>query len=204
MHTEILSARQKKLLPLVRSFNNDFYLAGDTAIALTIGHRKSSDFDLFSSKEIHPQAIENKIIRANFKLDRTLVSTTDEFTAMISGVKLSFVSYPFLIIADEKWDAVINLPHLLVLGAMKAYTLGRRAKWKDYVDLFFLLRDHFSVPLISNEAERIFGGSFNARLFREQLIWFKEIDYSETVEFMPNQKISDPEIEAFLLKAVKV
>ena len=191
-------------MSLIRSFNNDFYLAGDTAIALTIGHRKSYDFDLFSPKEIHPQATENKIIRTNFKFDRTLVSTTDEFTAMISGVKLSFVSYPFQIIADEKWDNVINLPRLLVLGAMKAYTLGRRAKWKDYIDLFFLLRDHFSVSLISNEAERIFGGGFNARLFREQLIWFKEIDYSEAIEFMPNQKVSDQEVETFLLKAVKI
>ena len=27
------------------------------------------------------------------------------------------------------------------LAAMKAYALGRRAKWKDYVDLYFILRD---------------------------------------------------------------
>ena len=27
---------------------------------------------------------------------------------------------------------------------MKAYTLGRRGKWKDYVDLYFILKDYFS------------------------------------------------------------
>ena len=27
---------------------------------------------------------------------------------------------------------------LLDLAAMKAYALGRRSKWKDYVDLYFL------------------------------------------------------------------
>jgi hypothetical protein len=32
----------------------------------------------------------------------------------------------------------ISLPTLLSLAAMKAFALGRRAKWKDYVDLFFI------------------------------------------------------------------
>ena len=47
---------------------------------------------------------------------------------------------------------------LLDLAAMKAYALGRRSKWKDYVDLYFL--------------------------FRAQLCFFSDIDYSEPVEFI--------------------
>ena len=52
------------------------------------------------------------------------------------------------------------MPTLLSLAAMKAFALGRRAKWKDYVDLCFLIRDHFSVPEIIREAQRLFGDSF--------------------------------------------
>jgi hypothetical protein len=38
------------------------------------------------------------------------------------------------------------MPTLLSLAAMKAFSLGRRAKWKDYVDLYFLLRDSLVLP----------------------------------------------------------
>ncbi len=45
---------------------------------------------------------------------------------------------------------------LLDLAAMKAYAMGRRSKWKDYVDLYFIIKDHFSIdqiakPLLSGE-----------------------------------------------------
>ncbi len=47
MHNEILSPAQTELVPLIKSFSREFYLVGDTAIALHIGHRRSIDFDLF-------------------------------------------------------------------------------------------------------------------------------------------------------------
>ena len=84
---------------------------------------------------------------------------------------------------------------------MKAYALGRRAKWKDYVDLYFLLRDHFSISVISAESERIFGGGFNSRVFHEQLAYFEGIDYSEKVEFTKGNLIEDEELRKFLLAA---
>lgn len=46
MYLEVLTERQSELLPLVVAFSIDFYLADDTAKALTIGHRRSTDFDL--------------------------------------------------------------------------------------------------------------------------------------------------------------
>jgi hypothetical protein len=201
MHIEILSPAQKKILPLLKSFKPDFYLAGGTAIALLLNHRKSIDFDLFTAAPIKPQALENALIRAGYRVTQTLVTTIDEYTIIVAGVKLSFISYPFPIVAEENWEDIGKLPNLLTLAAMKAYTLGRRAKWKDYVDLYFLIRDHFSVSTISAEAERIFGGGFNSRAFREQLAYFEGIDYSEQVEFVKNNQIDNAEIRKFLIDA---
>jgi hypothetical protein len=48
MHLEILTDKQKELLPLISQFKRNFYLVGGTAIALHLGHRESIDFDLFS------------------------------------------------------------------------------------------------------------------------------------------------------------
>ncbi|MBU1089732.1 nucleotidyl transferase AbiEii/AbiGii toxin family protein [Patescibacteria group bacterium] len=199
MHLEILASEQKKIFPFLSVLKKDFYLAGGTAIALWLGHRKSIDFDFFSPDPINSQKIETLFIRSGHKATQTLLSTIDEYTFITDGVKFSFISYPFPIVADENCEKVLRLPNLLALAAMKAYTLGRRAKWKDYVDLYFLTKDHFSINVISNEADRIFGGSFNERAFREQLAYFEGIDCSEKVELTKDNSVKDSEIQKFLV-----
>ncbi|MEK7460992.1 MAG: nucleotidyl transferase AbiEii/AbiGii toxin family protein, partial [Patescibacteria group bacterium] len=47
MFYDILSPEQQKVLPSLKFFKADFYLAGGTALALQIGHRDSIDFDFF-------------------------------------------------------------------------------------------------------------------------------------------------------------
>jgi hypothetical protein len=91
------------------------------------------------------------------------------------------------------------MPTLLSLAAMKAFALGRRAKWKDYVDLFFLLRDNFSAGTICQEAYRLFGDGFSGRLFRGQFAYHADIDYSETVDFMPGFAVGAEDVRAFLI-----
>ena len=86
---------------------------------------------------------------------------------------------------------------LLQLAAMKAYALGRRSKWKDYVDLYFLLQNHFTIEEISKEATKLFGELYSEKMFRSQLSYFDDIDYSESVDFLiPNPPTE--EIKQFL------
>ena len=89
------------------------------------------------------------------------------------------------------------MPDLLTLSAMKAYALGGRAKWKDYVDLYFLLRERFSLRQISDQAKHVFGSYYNEKLFREQLCYFQDIDYSESVDFA-SMVVNEDEIKRFL------
>lgn len=51
MFYDILDKKRIKILPLLKSFKNRFYLAGETALALQIGHRDSVDFDFFSKND---------------------------------------------------------------------------------------------------------------------------------------------------------
>ena len=98
----------------------------------------------------------------------------------------------------------LKLPELIDLAAMKAYYLGRRSKWKDYVDIYFLLRDHFSVEQISVRASQIFERLFSPKLFRAQLSYFDDINYSEPIEFLVPAP-SEEEIKQFLIdKAIEI
>ena len=80
---------------------------------------------------------------------------------------------------------------------MKAFALGKRAKWKDYVDMYFLVRNHFSLDQITQQAEHIYEGSFNAKLLKQQLAYFSDVNYSESIEYVV-QPVSNQEIEQFL------
>ncbi len=82
---------------------------------------------------------------------------------------------------------------------MKAYALGGRAKWKDYVDLYFIMRDHYTLKEISGKAKEIFKTFFNEKLFREQLSYFKDIDHSEKVEYV-GEEVKDEVIEKGLIE----
>lgn len=199
IHLDILNENQKKLLPLIGLFHDKFYLVGGTAIALQLGHRRSIDFDLFSYEAIDQRKIRNKIIK-NYRIDRVIIDDKDEFTVLADGVKLTFLHYPFKIRANKKLNEYIKMPDLATLAAMKSYALGRRAKWKDYADLYWIMNKQSSILAIMKKAKAIFASEFNEKNFREQLAYFKDIDYSEEIDWLPGFKVSDQQIQKALMK----
>lgn len=199
MHKEILTKEQVELLPLIKKFSRDFILVGGTAIALHLGHRQSIDFDLFTTKDFNSKKIKNIILKSR-KIDRTFIRENDEFTLMVNKVKITFYNFEHHIPALLTLDKTIKLPDLLTLAAMKAFALGYRGKWKDYVDLYFIIKDHYPVEMISAKAKELFKGEFNQRIFREQLSYFNDINYREQVEFLPGFSVSDKKIKKELVK----
>lgn len=200
MHRTILDEKQVKLLPfLAFAKKRSFYLVGGTAIALYIWHRKSIDFDLFRGSDFAPWEIDRILKNAWVYWERKFISRTENHTGKINWVNITFFSFPFDVPATVPFERYIQLPELLSLAAMKAYALGHRSKWKDYVDLYFILRDYFSIREISEQATAIFHGGFNESLFREQLAYHEDMDYTEAVEYLIPNPPTDEEIKAFLI-----
>ena len=202
MHIEIFNANQVKLLPYLKSFNRTFFMAGGTAIALHLGHRRSIDFDLFTSSELIKYRIKNKLIQIPFQ-QFPIFEDYDQLDVQINNVKITFFSYPYPIPHPVKVNSVITIPSLLSLASMKAFALGRRAKWKDFVDLYFILRDHFTIQEISRECEKTFKGQFSEKLFRQQLAFHKDIDFSEPVDFMGEPILDNIIMEYLKVKAIE-
>jgi hypothetical protein len=198
MFPEILSDEQRQLLPLIKLFKREFYLVGGTAIALQIGHRGSIDFDLFKETSFSSKKILSKIDAANCRYTVTR-RVAEQLNLDIQSVKITFFEYPYHIEATMDFEKYIRMPDLLTLAAMKAYALGRRSKWKDYVDMYFLLKDHFDVRQIEQKAKCIYGQEFDAKLFRSQLTYHNDIDYSEEVCFRQGFEFNDDEIRQFLI-----
>lgn len=198
MHLEILSKEQLELLTFIEKFKSRFYLVGGTAIALQIGHRQSIDFDLFSEKSFSISAIHKKVVE-EFPNCHIIHRSNDQIHYLLNGVKFTFFHYPFSIPLDKKLSKVISMPNLKTLAVMKAFAIGRRAKWKDYVDLYFLLKTYTSINEISLLAKEIFGGEFNSKLFRQQISYFNDVDYREAVFYLPGFEVSEEEVKSFLI-----
>lgn len=203
MHPEILSQQQDDLLKYLMAFKRKYYLVGGTAIALHLGHRRSIDFDLYTSKAIEKNRLRKKLMLIPYK-QIPLFEDVDQLHIMVNGVKLTFFYYPFQIDCPVKVFSGFKMPDLLTLAAMKAFALGRRAKWKDYVDLYFIIKDHFSIVEISKKGKEIFGDQYAEKLFRQQLAYHKDIDYSEAVEYLVEVP-SEHEIRELLVgKAIDI
>jgi hypothetical protein len=197
MHPEVFDKKQAELFPRLKVFKRSFYMVGGTAIALHIGHRRSIDFDLFSMTELNKPLIGKKLLNIPFKQVK-LFEDTDQLHLMINDVKTTFFYFPYSIEHGVAINSITSIPSLLTLASMKAFALGRRAKWKDYVDLYFIIRDHYSIEQICLEGIKNFKEMFSEKLFRQQLSFHKDIDYTEPVEFLIPE-ISKTEIKEFLI-----
>jgi len=196
MHSKILSPNQQELLPLLKVFKKEFYLVGGTAIALYLGHRRSIDFDMFKFSSIKPKSLVTKISESGFSYDVTR-RVTEQLNVTIHNVKFTFYEYPFQIESPTSFEGIVKMPTLIDLAAMKAYALGRRSKWKDYIDLYFILKDHYTIKQISDRASVIYDQLFSEKLFRAQLSYFADVNYSESIEYLETP-VPENEIKEFL------
>lgn len=196
MHELVLSDQQKHLFPLLKKFAGSFGLVGGTAIALQLAHRRSLDFDLFSNQPFDHLEIRSCISATN-SIEQTLIDSKHELTVLVAGVKLTFYTYPYPLHFDVPFQELLRMPTLETLAAMKVFALGRRAKWKDYVDLYFLLKKLGWLTIV-NATQALYGAEFNEKLFRSQLCYFEDIDYSENVDYLLPSPPSDAEVKQYL------
>ena len=202
MYKEILSDRQIELLPTMAKFRREYYLVGGTAIALHLGHRRSIDFDLFKPSVLNHKKNIDRLTDSGCSYFVTR-RVAEQMNLIVNDVKVTFFQYPFPIQPIEKFESYFRMPSLLQLAAMKAYALGRRSKWKDYVDLFFLLKEHFSIAQISECATTLFGDLYSEKMFRAQLCYFEDVDYTEEVDYLTPNPPSNEEIRNSLTEIVQ-
>ncbi|WP_396174805.1 nucleotidyl transferase AbiEii/AbiGii toxin family protein [Flavobacterium sp.] len=196
MHLEILNKAQNQLLSTLVQFKREYYLVGGTAIALHIGHRESIDFDLFKEKDIRKKDIFSKLKTIDYKVS---FADYNQLNMSANGVKITFFSFPYKVPISSELKGIIKMPDLLTLAAMKAFALGRRAKWKDYVDLYFILKFHFAFKEVLTKAKEIFGDEFIEKQFIAQIGYFKGINYDEEISYLIPNPPTEKEIQDFLL-----
>ena len=121
-----------------------FYLAGGTALALQIGHRRSVDLDFFSPTEDIP-TIRPVLEKALAPFHATLAdSAWGNLVYLADDVRLGFYGYGHPLVAPLVEAEEIRLASVRDIALMKLDALLSRAARKDFYDLYFICQ---KVPL---------------------------------------------------------
>ncbi|MBI4094419.1 MAG: nucleotidyl transferase AbiEii/AbiGii toxin family protein [Candidatus Liptonbacteria bacterium] len=201
MHGEALTSRAAALLPRFAQLKN-FYLVGGSALALQIGHRISVDFDFFRFEALPPGLFGN--VKRIFPDSRIAVTyrAPEQLNVLIDDIKTTFFHFPYRIIEPFVPYKGINLANVREIAAMKAFSIGKRLAYKDYIDWYFLLQEkRVALAEVIALAKKKFGDEFSDRLFLGQLVSLRDIP-SQKIDFL-RAPVARGAVTLFLAKAVR-
>ena len=201
IHLELLGPSHQKIFTKLGQFRDVGYLAGGTALMLQIQHRKSVDFDVFIR-----HAMDNRFrlsVEKVFGKQNLEVNSEDQITfSPQSSTAVTFLWYYWKPLRPLISTEALPLASIEDIAADKAHTLGRRAVWRDYVDLFYLLKHHgMTASTIIEAARKKFGGDFVKEQFLEQLSYFGDLEIVP-VDYV-QRSYTPEEIQSFLKNQVK-
>jgi predicted nucleotidyltransferase component of viral defense system len=126
---------------------DDCYLAGGTTAYIYFHHRLSIDLDFFSPQPFNSNSIIVKF-RENFEQVDIELIEKDTVTIFFSSEKLKFslFYFPYKLLLpvttfNLEGGLSVNLASLDDLEAMKGLALAQRGSAKDFIDLFYLLKE---------------------------------------------------------------
>ncbi len=142
MHIEILSDAQKRVLASLAQVlaGTAYYLAGGTALALQLGHRRSIDFDWFIRKLGEPEGLF-RLMKA-LQMDYVVESVSIETVYLtIEGVQNSFIGYDYPMLRNTVPipDTAIRMASMEDIACMKLSAIASRGSRKDFFDLHHLM-----------------------------------------------------------------
>ena len=147
LHRQTVSPELLELLTAVSSVPefSELRLVGGTSLALQIGHRNSTDIDLFGELTLHDK--ELNMILNNIGSVEQVLSTKSIKTYIVNGIKTDIVNYPYKWLEPPVREDGFTLASKADIAAMKIAAVAQRGSKKDFIDLYFLLED-FSMEQI--------------------------------------------------------
>jgi len=162
--------------------SRQFYFTGGTALsAFYLHHRESEDLDFFSESDFEDTKIEELIknLSISFKTPYRFTKKGEvrifEFVKNDKLlIKIDFNYYPYKRVEKGKKHQEIEIDSLRDIAINKLLTVNQREDVKDFVDLYFLLKDFTIWDLI-------YG--VQAKFRREQDIVLISSDFAKVEEF---------------------
>jgi len=176
---------------------NSLRLVGGTSLALQIGHRKSIDLDLFG--EIDFPSLNNEEIFKSFDKIESFKTSKHINIFEINSVKVDFVNYTYPWLKNELIIDGIRLAQKEDIAAMKVAAITGRGSRKDFIDLFFLLKQFTFKQIMDLYKQKYFDSS--PYLALKSLLYFVDAENDFSVEMI--EDLSWDEVKNTISREVK-
>lgn len=174
-------------------FLEKYVLVGGSALTLHLCHRKSEDLNFFTYDDsFDKQKIFDYV--KQFENKEILNQTDSQVDLLLDGVKVTFFNAKWSFLRPEEIKK-FNLSSLESIAAMKINVLFLRAKYRDYYDIFFLVKRSMSLKKIFECSLNVLDG-INFKLFAVALLYTDDIEDEnieclEPIEILSKEKIRD-------------
>lgn len=130
-----------------------YTLVGGTALSLQLGTRQSEDLDFMSWRKSknEPREVDWPSIKKELEtignIEKIDILDIDHVEFVVSGVKVSFYANPNRspLKAEIIYLNNLKLADITAIGAMKMEVMLRRSKFRDYYDIYSLLKANISL-----------------------------------------------------------
>jgi len=197
-------AVEESVLGLLKSLQSKhylkgFYLAGGTALALYIGHRKSVDIDLFSDFAFDSaQMMENIVQDFRFNL---MFSAPNTLRGTINGINVDILAHRYKLIGDivdEEGFLILPVPDIAAMKLNAISTSGQRIK--DFIDIYYLLEKYPLKDILGWYSEKY--NQANDLLILKSLVYFDDVEESEWPVMIKEPGLKWKDVRHRLEKAV--
>ena len=163
---------------------------------MQLGHRKSVDLDLFGGIDASSEEIREALSMSH---SITVVKESRNINIyLIDGIKVDFVNYKYAWIDKAVEEDTIILAGIKDIAAMKIAAVVGRGTKKDFIDLYFLLRQYSLQEILQLYLQKYPDGSL--------FIALKSLSFFEDAEPDPMpvmfEKVKWEDVKARIKQAV--
>lgn len=155
-------------------FLNNFYLSGGTALSLQLNHRQSDDLDFFSQEEFNYQQLLDLLTK--FGKSENVFIDKGTLNLYLDKIKLQFLHYPYKLLDPFLYYEKIKISSILDIACTKLITISDRESKKDFIDLYFLLKQFSLAQILNSLSKKYSKTNYNQIHILKSLSYFDQAD----------------------------
>jgi hypothetical protein len=177
LHYETVDEGTLGLLKQLQSLDilSEMRLVGGTSLALQIGHRKSIDIDLFGILNVEFDILIDELKTLGEVV--LLKNSKNIHSLLINNIKVDIVNYNYKWLTNKMTIDNIYFATIEDIAAMKLNAIMGRGSKKDFIDLYFILKNYTLTTLMDFYSKKYHDGSIF--LVLKSLAYFDDADEQE-------------------------
>ena len=189
-----------------------YILVGGTALSVQIAHRKSEDLDFMmwrKSKADKPEidwpSVERELKEKIGEIESMNLLGFDQVEFNVAGVKFSFyISENYCPVSDPvPYLGNIRIADIYSIMAMKIEVMLRRAKFRDYYDIYAILKSGYSISDGITAAIKYSNYKLKTKNIMTILLSVRYYPDQNFEQLEPQYKVTKEEIRDYILRKLK-